>query len=128
VGAGNNKKVDIILKRNYYNYYKLYNELDNDKTVKLIMSLHEKQLQIVNINKPTNIHREIIVIGSINIDKEIKDLNEFVEIIYENHEQGLRFLISKSLNDLKDQGHYKIAYIKFYNEFFYKITSYKEIL
>lgn len=126
-GDKNNENFNIMLKRSHHVYHKLYDELDNDKTVKLIMFFHKEKLQIIDITAPTNKSREIIVIGNINICKEIKDLNEFVEIVYKNHEKGFRFLISKSLDNFERQGIYKITYIKFHSDSFYKIISYEKI-
>lgn len=122
------ENVIIVLKRNHYNYCKLYNKLNDNQAVKLTTtSLHNNQLQIIDIKEPTGINKETIVIGCINIGKEINEFSEFVEIIYKNHEKGIRFLIPKSLNNLKDQGCYKISYLQ-YSKNFYNILSYEEIL
>jgi predicted acyltransferase (DUF342 family) len=91
------------------------------------MFVHKKQLEILHISKPINITRKITVIGSIDIGKEIKDLNDFVEIIYKNHVKGLRFLLSKLSNNLEEQKHYNITYSKFHSDYFYNVISHELI-
>lgn len=124
----NDESINIVLKRNYPLYHELYNKLDINKNTKLIMFVRKEQLQILDIREPINLSREITVIGSINIGKEVKVLNDFVEIIYMNHKKGLRFLISKSSNNLEEQKRYKIKYVKFHSDYFYNIISHELIL
>jgi hypothetical protein len=125
--VGNDESINIVLKRSYPLYYKLYDKLDINKNTKLTVFVHKKQLEILQISEPINISREITVIENIDIGKEIKDLNDFVEIIYKNHVKGVRFLLSKSSDNLDEQKHYNITYVKFHSNHFYKIISHELI-
>jgi len=121
------KNLKILLNRKYCYYHIVYNKLEIGKTFKLRALRYDDKVQIIDIDEPDIHTKNIAVIGTINIYKEKRELNEYFEIVYENHDPEFRFLIDKS-NSLDEKQNYKITYRKCYGDNFYLVTLHEKIV
>lgn len=121
----NEQDYNIILKRNYCIYHNLYNKLKINETVSLIMILRNDYFKILGVTNVKVVSSEIAIIGTIDIYNEVNDLKDFIEVVYKNHKEKYRFLISKTDNDLIEKRSYKITCTKFHSGNFYKIITHE---
>lgn len=120
-----NKK-HLFLSRSDCCYHILYNKLDVNKTFKLYALRYDDKVQIIDFDEPDIHTKEITIIGTINICKEKRELSDYFEIVYKDHNPEFRFLIAKA-SEFQEKQNYKITYRKCYGDNFYLVTSHSMI-